>query len=48
MAKSQRWSRHEMQRIKMNDLFENWNQQLDRETGGRGGGGPGVEAGTSC
>ncbi len=28
-----RWRRHETQRIKMNDLFEEWNRQLDRENG---------------
>ena len=26
-----RWRRHEQQRIKMNDLFECWNQQLANE-----------------
>ena len=28
---SQRWQRHETQRVKMNDLFEEWNRQLARE-----------------
>ena len=30
-ALSQRWQRHETQRVKMNDLFEEWNRQLARE-----------------
>jgi hypothetical protein len=30
-AWSRQWQRHEAQRIKMNDLFEEWNQQLERE-----------------
>lgn len=29
-----RWEGHERQRIKMNDLFEEWNRQLEIETGG--------------
>ncbi|MFQ5805503.1 MAG: lipopolysaccharide kinase InaA family protein [Phycisphaerae bacterium] len=28
---AQGWERHERQRIKMNDLFEEWNRQLDAE-----------------
>jgi hypothetical protein len=28
---AQRWQRHEQQRIKMNDLFDEWNRQLDAE-----------------
>lgn len=30
-AGARRWQRHETQRIKMNDLFEQWNRQLARE-----------------
>ena len=29
---SRKWQRHETQRIKMNDLFEQWNRQLEQET----------------
>jgi hypothetical protein len=29
---ARRWERHERQRIKMNDLFEEWNRQLEAET----------------
>jgi hypothetical protein len=29
---ARRWKRHERQRIKMNDLFEAWNHQLEDET----------------
>ncbi len=28
---AQRWKKHERQRIKMNDLFEEWNRQLEAE-----------------
>jgi hypothetical protein len=30
---AQRWEKHERQRIKMNDLFEEWNQLLEAENG---------------
>lgn len=31
-TRSQRWRQHEIQRIKMNNLFEQWNRQLEDET----------------
>ena len=34
---AQRWERHERQRIKMSDLFEAWNRQLDLEDARFGG-----------
>lgn len=33
-AQARGWQRHELQRIKMNDLFEEWNRQLVREESG--------------